>query len=32
VKNDPELAAYPALQKFAARNHKSIETEIVRSG
>ena len=32
VKEDPELTKYPALQKFAARNHKSIETEIVRSG
>jgi ATP-dependent DNA helicase RecG len=32
VRNDPELATYPALQRFAARNHKSVETEIVRSG
>jgi ATP-dependent DNA helicase RecG len=32
VKKDPELTVYPALQRFAARNHKSIETEIVRSG
>lgn len=32
VKQDPELLNYPLLKKFAERNHKSVESEIMRSG